>query len=241
MPVEGFTYRLNARGRPAGRLLLRTGERGRVALVEARMQLQGILGQATWNQTSRCHAQRHHSLHWREESDGRGEARPFEVRFDADTGLVTATRGRHDTATVPYLLPYRDPLSLLRELRAVTAADATGRGAPRPAPWRIPLLGKHVSVARIADVEVEADGRRLPARSYTLHPGGSVVVVGLAPPYAIVRLVQRLEDGVLEANLIEVSEETTMSGWDEPVEEPAGAKKAGRRRGRRRRRGRGRG
>jgi hypothetical protein len=241
MSVEGFTYRLNARGRPAGRLLLRTGERGRIALVEARMQLQGILGQVSWNQTSRCHAQRHHSLRWREDGDGQGESRSFEVRFDADSGLVTATRGRHDTASVPYLLPYRDPLSLLRELRAVTAADAAGRGVPRPAPWRIPLLGKHVSVARIADVEVDSGGRRLPARSYTLHPGGSVVVVDLAPPHAILRLVQRLEDGVLEATLIEVSEETTMAGWDEPAEEPATAKKASRRRGRRRRRGRGRG
>jgi hypothetical protein len=240
MPVEGFTYRLHARGRPAGRLLLMTGERGRIALVEARMQLQGILGQANWNQTSRCHAQRHHSLRWREESEGRGESRSFEVTFDADSGLVTATRGRHDSASVPYLLPYRDPLSLLRELRAVTAADVAGRGAPRPAPWRIPLLGKHVSIARTADVEVEVHGRRQPARSYTLHPGGSLVVVDLAPPHAILRLVQMLDDAVLEATLVEVSEEATMDGWDEPAEPPPG-KRAGRRRGRRRRRGRGRG
>ena len=103
MPIEGFTYRLNARGRPAGRLILRTGERGRTALVEARMQLQGVLGQSTWTQTSRCHPQRHHSLRWHEASEGGGDARSYEVRFDGDAGLVTATRGRQDQASVPYL------------------------------------------------------------------------------------------------------------------------------------------
>ncbi|MDA0700028.1 MAG: hypothetical protein O3A02_02315, partial [bacterium] len=226
MPVEGFTYRLNARGRPAGHLQLNTGERGRVALVEARMQLQGVLGQVAWIQNSRCHAQRHHSLRWREESEAKGDARSFEVRFDADTGLVTATRGRNDTASIPYLLPYRDPLSLLRELRAVTAADAAGTGQPPALPWRIPLLGKHVTVARVADVDVEAEGQRHRARSYTLHPGGSVVVVDLAPPHAILRLVQRLDDAVLEATLVESQEETTMEGWDEPSESDAG-KRAG--------------
>jgi len=239
MAVEGFTYRLSARGRPAGRLLLRTGERGRIALVEARMQLQGVLGSATWNQTSRCHAQRHHSLRWREESEAKGDPRTFEVRYDAETGLVTATRGRHDTATAPYLLPYRDPLSLLRELRAATAADVAGREQAHAQPWRIPLLGKDVIVARIADVEVEVEGLRHRARSYTLHPGGSSVVVELAPPHAILRLVQRLDDDALEATLVERSEESTMAGWEEP-EEPDAGKRGARRRGRRRRRGRGR-
>jgi hypothetical protein len=237
--VEGFTYRLSARGRPAGRLLLQTGERGRVALVEARMQLQGVLGTLNWNQTSRCHAQRHHSLRWREESEAKGDPRTFEVRYDAETGLVTATRGRNDTATAPYLLPYRDPLSLLRELRAATAEDVAGVGPTRPTPWLIPLLGKNVAVARIADVEVEVEGRRHRARSYTLHPGGSSVFVDLAPPHAILRLVQRLDDAILDATLVERREEGTMAGWDEP-EEPDAGKRGSRRRGRRRRRGRGR-
>lgn len=239
MPIEGFTYRLNARGRPAGRLILRTGERGRMALVEARMQLQGVLGQSTWVQTSRCHPQRHHSLRWYEASEGGGDARSFEVRFDGDAGLVTATRGRQDQASVPYLRPYRDPLSLLRELRAVTGAAVAGLAGPT-VPWRVPLLGKDVTVARADDVELEVRGERRRARAYTLHPGGSVVVVDLAPPHAIVRLVQRLPDGVLEATLVDVSEEATMSGWDEP-QEPATKRTGGRRRSRRRRRGRGRG
>jgi hypothetical protein len=66
------------------------------------------------------------------------------------------------------------------------------------------------------------------------------VVVDLAPPHAILRLVQMLDDAALEATLVEVSEESDMAGWDEP-EEPAAGKRGGRRRGRRRRRGRGRG
>ena len=240
MPIEGFTYRLNARGRPAGRLILRTGERGRTALVEARMQLQGVLGQATWIQTSRCHAQRHHSLRWQEQSEGRGDARSFEVRFDAETGLVTATRGRQDQASAPYIRPYRDPLSLLRELRAVTAAAVAGHGPQPAAPWRVPLLGKDVTIVRSDDVDLDIQGTRRRARAYTLHPGGSVVVVDLAPPHAIVRLVQRLPDAILEATLVDVTEESTMSGWDEP-QEPAVKRGGGRRRSRRRRRGRGRG
>lgn len=239
MPIEGFTYRLLHRGRPAGRLVLRTGERGRVALVEARLQLQGALGTATWTQTSRCHAQRHHSLRWHEESDTRGETRSFEVRFDSEAGLVIATRGRQDQATMPYLRPYRDPLSLLRELRAWTAQEAAGLG-PRPLPVRVPLLGKDVAVVRATEVELDVAGTRRRGRAYLLHPGGSTVVVDLAPPHAVLRLVQRLPEAALEATLVDVSEEPTMAGWDEPAE-PATRRSGGRRRGRRRRRGRGRG
>lgn len=241
--VEALAYRLTHRGRPAGRLIVRSGERGRVAVVEARLQLQGALGQATITQTSRCHAERHHSLRWQESSEGRGEGRPFEVRFDADEGLVTATLGRHDSASVPYLLPYRDPLSLVRELRAITAADVAQGGGPRQAPWRIPLLGKDVVVARIVDIEVEGAGGRRAARGYVLHPGGSVVVIDLARPHAPLKLVQRLPEGVLEALLVEVSEEDTMPGLGSARDEDEGAATGatGRRRPRRRRRGRGRG
>lgn len=239
MPIEGFTYRLHHRGRPAGRLILRTGERGRIALVEARLQLQGSLGNTTWTQTSRCHAQRHHSLRWHEESEGRGDARSFEVRFDPDAGLVIATRGRQDQASMPYLRPYRDPLSLLRELRAWTAQDVGGR-SQRVLPVRVPLLGKDVVVVRASDVEVDVAGSRKRGRAYTLHPGGSVVVVDLAAPHAILRLVQRLPEAALEASLVDVSDEPTMAGWDEPIEVPS-KRSGGRRRGRRRKRGRGRG
>ncbi len=238
--VEALAYRLTHHGRPAGRLLVRSGERGRVAVVEARLQLQGVLGQATITQTSRSHADRHHSLGWRETSEGRGDGRPFDVVFDLDAGIVTATVGRHDTASVPYLLPYRDPLSLIRELRAVTAST---RGGPAPsAPWRIPLLGKDVQVARVVDVEVEQGGGQRRGRGYVLHPGGSFVVIDLAPPHVPLKLVQKLPEGVLEALLVEVSEEDGMPGLgDGRADDDTTKASSGRRRPRRRRRGRGRG
>lgn len=238
--VEALTYRLMHRGRPAGRLLVRSGERGRVAVVEARMQLQGALGNATVTQTSRCHAHRHHSLRFQETSEGRPETRPFEVRFDEGEGLVRATLGRHDTAEAPYLLPYRDPLSLVRELRAVTARSMRDGELPT-APWHVPMLGKDVVVARVVDLEVELPSGPRPARGYVLHPGGSVVAIDLAPPHAPLRFLQRLPEGVLEALLVEVAEEDTLPGLEESAPKRAETAKPGRRRPRRRRRGRGRG
>ncbi|MFN2322706.1 MAG: hypothetical protein ABR510_07070 [Trueperaceae bacterium] len=238
--VEALTYRLTHRGKPAGRLLVRSGERGRIAVVEARMQLQGALGAATVTQTSRSHAHKHHSLNWNEATEGRGDGRPFEVRFDADAGLVHATIGRHDSATAPYLVAYRDPLSLVRELRALAARLAAGAAAPT-APWRVPMLGKDVVVARVVDLTVDVPGGPRSALGFVLHPGGSVVAIDRAPPHAPLRLVQRLPEGVLEALLVEVGEEPTMAGLqDEPATRDAG-KAGGRKRPRRRRRSRGRG
>lgn len=238
--VEALTYRLTHRGKPAGRLLVRSGERGRIAVVEARMQLQGALGSATVTQTSRSHAHRHHSLRWNEATEGRGDGRPFEVHFDADAGLVRATIGRHDTATTPYVLAYRDPLSLVRELRALTAGLAAGAAMPT-APWSVPMLGKNVVVARWVDLTVEVPGGTRAALGFVLHPGGSVVAIDRAPPHAPLRLVQRLPEGVLEALLVDVGEESTMAGLqEEPAARDAG-KGGGRKRPRRRRRSRGRG
>ena len=127
---------------------------------------------------------------------------------------MRATRGRQDTAQAPLLVPYRDPLSLLRELRALTAAAVAGRDTP-PLPYRIPLLGKDVVVVRADTVDLPALGERWPARTFTLYPGGSSVSVSLAPPHPIVRLVQRLDEGPLEATLIDVREEATLPGLDD--------------------------
>lgn len=244
--VEALTYRLTHRGRPAGRLLVRSGERGRIAVVEARMQLQGALGAATITQTSRCHAHRHHSLRWHESSEGRSDARPFEVRFDTDAGLVHATLGRNDTATAPYVLPYRDPLSLLRELRDAVAR--AGAEALPPVPWRIPLLGKDVVVARTLELSVDLASGPRPAVGFVLHPGGSLVAIDRAAPHRPLRLLQRLPEGVLEALLVDVGEEETLPGLEEERPRAGGGKggpastgAAAKRRPRRRRRGRGRG
>lgn len=236
MPVESLTFRLSARGRPAGRLVLRSGERGRVTLSEARMQLQGALGNTTIVQTSRSHAARHHSLSWREEKEGQGDGRVFEVRFDPDSGLVTASRGRQNSASIPYLLPYRDPLSLLRELRAFAATEY------RPdAPLRIPMLGKEVVVARVVETELEVAGQRRRAKGFLLHPGGSWVYVDAAAPHTLLKLVQRLDDQNLEALLVDVAEEQSMPGWEQSEPSESSSGRGGRRRRPRRRRSRGRG
>jgi hypothetical protein len=239
--IEAFTYRLNARGRPAGRLLLRQGEREDVALIEARMQLQGPLGNSTHTQFSRSHRETHQALVFRESSEGRSDTRPFEVQFDPQQGTVRAQQGRTEAALAPYLLPYRDPLSLLRELRTITRALAS-EAAPNELEtrWRIPMLGKDVTVSRHETVEVDVQGARQRAMAYTLHPGGSMVFVSLQEPFPIVRLLQRLPDGWLEATLVEVGSERTMTGWDEvstATPDPTG-RGASKRRGRRRRRGR---
>jgi hypothetical protein len=234
--IEALTYRLNARGRPAGRMLLQSGVRRQVALAEARLQLQGSLGSVTVVQTSRSDAREHHSLQWREALEGRQDQPPFEVHFDAEQGVVRATRGRHDQASVPYLLPYRDPLSLLRELRERTAHDVQHDRPPAATPWRIPLLGKDVLITAIRDGVMENRDEERPVRSYTLHPGGSVVVVERRAPYPILRFLQRLPDTTLEATLVELGSAKSMTGWDD--EEAVSESKPGgnRRRGRRRRR-----
>lgn len=214
---------------------MHSGIKRHVALLEARMQLQGTLGNLTLVQTSRCDARDHHSLQWREAVEGRQDPPPFEVRFDAEHGVVRASRGRNDHASVPYLLPYRDPLSLLRELRERTAQAQ--RGQPSAAlPWRIPLLGKDVLITAVRDGVMQNREEERAVRSYTLHPGGSLVVVQLTPPFPIVRFLQRLPDTTLEATLIDLGSAKSMAGWDEVDRANDDTTSSNRRRGRRRRR-----
>ena len=241
MSIEGLTFRLNARGRPAGRLLINTGIKREHALMEARLQLQGALGNSTIVQLSRSDAATHRSLRWHESHEGRSDPPPFEVRFDAESGAIVASRGRSDKASAPYLLDYRDPLSMIRELRERTAA-AVRDGATLPElPWTLPLLGHPVHVVAIRDGVLESRGEERRVRSYTLQPGGSLIVVELSPPFAPVRMLQRLTDGALEATLIEIASPSSMAGWEE--QEPGGSTppgSGGRRRRSRRRRSRGR-
>ncbi len=237
MAVEVCSYRLTSRGRPVGSQTLSRSERGRVAYLEARLQLQGSLGQGSVVQSSRAHVSRHVSQQFREETDLRGDQRQYDVRFDAQQGLVIAVRGRSDRAVIPYLLPYRDPLSLLWELR-----DAASLPWDDAAPLRIPMLGKDVVVYRATEVRVDGPAGPTRGRAFHLHPGGSLVVVDLAPPHRILRLVQRVIDGVVEATLVRADVEERMATLDAP-EEPRGTapKRRSRRRGRRRRGKRGQG
>lgn len=241
MSIEGLTFRLHARGRPAGRLLLNTGLQRDQAVMEARLQLQGVLGTSTIVQLSRSEAASHRSLRWRESHEGKNDPPPFEVRFDRESGAIAASRGRGDKASLPYLLDYRDPLSMIRELRERTAAVVRGEAEAPELPWTLPLLGHPVHVVAIRDGVLENRGEERRVRSYTLQPGGSVVVIELAPPFAPVRLLQRLAEGSLEATLVEIGTASSMAGWEESTASSnAAANPGGRRRGRRRRsRGRG--
>jgi len=229
MSVEVVSYRLTYRGKPAGTQVIKTEVVGKVRRMEARAAFQGPLGNATVLQRSRSSAQEHHSLGFREETQERDGRRVFDVTFDARSGLVKATTGPKDVATVPYVRPYRDPLSLLGEVRELAGAGAHG----------VAMLGKDVTVQAAGEVDLRTALGERRAWAYLLHPGGSVVYVDTAPPHTILKLVQRLPEGSLESLLVSVASEPSLEGFGD---DDAGGKRGqqrrrGRRRPRRRKRG----
>lgn len=222
MPVEVCSYRLVLRGKPAGTHVLKTEGKGRHTQLEGRAQFQGPLGLATVHQRSRCHAQRHFSLRFREEMQDRNEQRVFDVTFDNQQGVVTAAKGAKDVARMPYLRPYRDPLSLLHELRSLGEVELA----------RLPMLGKDVMVQFVGEHDLDTALGRKRARAYLLHPGQSVVYVDVVAPHTILKLTQRLPDGHLDALLVKVASEPSLEPFDEAAEQGG---KSGKRRSRRRR------
>lgn len=216
MSVEVMSFRYTYRGKPAGTQVIKTELKGRHTQLEGKAQFQGALGNATVVQRSRCSAERFFSLRYLEETQERNESRSFDVTFDPQTGLVSAVKGQKDQASVPYLVSYRDPLSLLHELRTI---------GERAEPVLIPLLGKTVSVQYGGEVELDGPFGPRRARAYVLHPGQSVVYVDNQAPHHILKLTQRLADGHLDALLIKVASEAALEPFGEaPV-------RGGRRRG----------
>ena len=203
MPVEVCSYRLSHKGKPVGSHELKTFHRGRVTLLEGRAQFQGSLGNATIVQRSRCGGRERRSQRFREETNERSGQRTFDVTFDANEGLVTASKGR-DQAVSPYLLPYRDPLSLLLELRELGDAEHVV----------VPMLGKEVTVQRVGEVELDTPMGKRNALAYLLHPGGSVVYVDREPPHLLLKFTQRLIDGFVDAVLVKVDEESELEDFD---------------------------
>jgi hypothetical protein len=199
-----------------------------VTQLEGRASYQGALGQSTVVQRSRCHAARHYSLRFREETSDRSGQRTFEVDFNAQEGLVTASRGPRDQASVPYVRPYRDPLSLLHELRAGFEHEHL----------RLPMLGKDVTAQRVGEVELDTALGPKRAAAYLLHPGGSAVYIDLEPPHILLKMSQRLEDGYVEALLVRVAQEADMEAWGGSSDD-GGAPGKRRKRSRRRRSRRG--
>ena len=121
MSTELCSYRLNLYGKAVGTQTLRTQTGANGVTLEAKLTLQGSLGQKTITQTSQLNAALE-SVHFTEETQDSSETRLFEVTFDASRGVVRASRSgstdsSSDVAEVPYTLPYRDPLGLLYALR----------------------------------------------------------------------------------------------------------------------------
>ncbi len=221
MPTELCSYRLNLYGKAVGTHTLRTQPLRKGVVLEARMALQGSLGQKTITQTSQLNPALE-STRFTEETQERSQTRTFEVTFDAERGVVRAVQsksgGKADLAEAPYTLPYRDPLGLLHALRG------------RPERLRVPLLGKEVVAERLAEVPLETALGERRAYPYVLYPGPCYVYVDVAPPHLILRLTQRFEGGLLDAFLVKVVQE------DAAIQEEARTSKRSRRR--RRRRGR---
>lgn len=221
MPAEVQSYRLTYRGKPAGTHTLTTFAKGATTFMEGRMLLQGSLRGSTVQQRSRFHSQRFHSQRFEEDDLDRGGKRSFRIDFDAHKGLVEARQGQ-DVATQPYLLPYRDPLSMLHELRALDE---------RTESVRIPMLGKEVTARMVGTTVIDTPFGERNARTFLLSPGGSYVYLDSRAPHLILKLVQRIDDNFLEAILIRVGQEDEMPDWSAP--KPAKRRRSRRRRGRR--------
>ncbi len=227
MSVEVVSYRLSYRGRPAGTQVIKTEVAGKVRRMEAKAAFQGPLGNATVVQRSRSSAQHHHSIRFSEETQERDGKRVFDVQFDAAAGLVKATTGPKDVATVPYIRPYRDPLSLLGQVRALAGESVHG----------VAMLGKDVAVQFVGEIDLTTALGDKRAWAYVMHPGGSVVYVDTQAPHAILKLTQRLADGHLDSLIVSIASEPSLEGFaDDAGKRGQQPRRRGRRRQRRRKR-----
>lgn len=221
--VEVLEYRFEVRGAPAGGQVVRTRARAEDVHLEVDATFDAPVGDARVQQLSRSDPDDHHSHAFVETTKDRSGERKVRVAFDAEQGLVVMKRG-DDQADVPYVEPFRDPLSMLHELRH---AD------PDRELLRIPMLGNTVEAHLVETREVATDLGPVLARGYQLFPGGSRVWIEVAEPHRVAKVRQRTPSGVLDAILVREEHDTRLPGWD-------AESGAGRKRGRRRRR-RGRG
>lgn len=231
MAVEVVSYRLAMRGKNVGTHVMKTAVLGREVQLEAKSQFQSSTFNATVTQRSRSHAQLRHSLRFREEVVERNEQRFLDVTFDTRNGVVTASKGPRDTSSMPYFRDYRDPLSLLHELRGLgdAAPDATESAT-------FPMLGKDVHAQLAGEVDVETGLGVKRARAYLLHPGMSVVYVAVEAPHYIVKMSQRLPEGLLDVVMTKLGSEQALAQFGvEAKAAPAEGQGQQKRRSRRRR------
>lgn len=199
MATEVCSYRLSLQGKPVGNQVLSTSERGINIFLEAKMQLQGSLGNVTVNQQSKLHREKMTSYFFNEETIEGGNKRQFNVTFDYQKGLVRASRSSQDQTEMPLTQNFSDPLSMLYQLRQLKAEDAF---------WQIPMLGKAVSVERVGEKTLESSLGETDCFVYKLWPGGSFAYVSKAAPHHIMMLIQKVDGRSLEAQLIRVSHES---------------------------------
>lgn len=226
--VEVHTYRLEVRGTVAGRHVMRQQEEQHEVRMEAEMDLEPPLGPCNVVQLSRSAREENESIEFAEHQEDRQGHHAFRVDFDRGRGQVLMRRDQQDQAAVPFLLPFRDPLSMLRELRRVS---------PETDQVRIPMLGKSVVARTLGEVDLDTALGPRRARSYLLQPGGSRVWIDTKPPHAILRLSQAMPDHLLEARIVTIGHDTRMPAWERFGGD--GDRKSSRKRRRRRRRGRG--
>ncbi len=233
MAVEVLSYDLSQRGMPVGSHVLRTELRGSTVHLDAMMQLSGSLGRVTISQSSRSHVRHFNSLSFREEQQRRGDNRFFDVKFDRSSGLVQASRTGSDKAELPLVVPYRDPLGMLFEIRQLDA-EAFG--------LTIPMLGKHVQVTFVKAGTLETAVGPRSVRIYRLFPGGSLLWIGDDDANLILKMQQRIDGAPVDAVLARVGQEPgTARAASQPRQAAAPAaardgKRSRSRRGRRRRR-----
>lgn len=201
MAVEVATYRYVLRGKPVGTHVVTREPAGRYVQLEARSQFQGVFGNLSTVQRSRAHSRAHFSTRYEETNEVHRERRRFEVQFDIGKGLVYASKGSRDKAEIPYVLPYRDPLSLLNELRQIDLPDL----------HRIPMLGKEVVVRPRGETTLDTIFGPTPCVVYQLLPGPSYVYVQHEAPHHIVKLVQPSAEGVIETVLQRLGHEAQPS------------------------------
>lgn len=219
MQQEVCSYRLSLRGKPVGTHTLSSYQQGRLAILEGKLMLQGLLGNATVRQQSRLHLNEMVSVSFAEETQERSGKRQFSVTFDKESGLVKATKGK-DKSEAPLLLPYLDPLSLLHKLRLSPNENTL---------CRVPMLGKEVVVERLPDTEFDTPFGKRHTNVYQLHPGKSRVYIDTAEPRHILMLTQPIDGQLVDARLVKVSEETVRQSQNRK------SNRSGNRRRRRRR------
>lgn len=224
MAIEICSYRLTMQGKPVGSQVISTNIRGYHVFLETKLMLQGALGKGTVRQKSKLHKDKLSSSFFNEETQEGNNKRQFNVSFDYHKGVVRASRSPQDQTEIPLALPYSDPLSLIYNLRRLSTEESF---------WRIPLLGKTVSVERIAEKTLDTPLGQKEAFIYKLWPGGNYVYIDKERPFLPLLMTQRFDGRSVDSQLIRVSHEAERPSSGKPQNRRQNKNRSNRRRPRR--------